>query len=515
MSNKKRFIIVVVLILFLSGTLLFLFNSSYAANVVEDIDYNSYIFDEIEELQDAATAYINQSGSTSTVTELCFQYLRRNRYNDTQWNALLGAIDGDFVDYVNNNYEIDIDDDDVIDDLTTHQNVDLIHLMAVLNVYYKYGDTASYGALTVSTDYSGWAGDLLTFLSEMYTYRSTHDLIGDSYQDYASMMLGTNTDSSFNMDDMYADLDALNLYKDSTNSLNNLANALRSYYDIKDTTYNYSNRIASSRYSIGGTEVIIKAKADELLKNNMVQAMLIPATAGQFSETDYTVVEQAFADYIMGKSLIYLETDTVNCVVGNIAEIEMVDRNLEIPKISMTEDICDVEVYNDVVYINPLEAGSTVITIKSNNEQASVTINATVTNVAPSITKDLDDEYKLANGVDSSITITATGTNNVYTWYIGSSKDGDFEKLGETRVGKYQFKPTMEMDGKYIKVSIMNKGNTAVTSKVAKLNVGNASIGDIVETGDLKLMIGILFIMIAFIINIAFYTVRASHVTEK
>lgn len=516
MGNKKRFIAVVVLILFLSGTLLFLFNSSYAANVVEDIDYNSYIFEEIEELQDAATAYINQTSSTSSVTELCFQYLRRNRYNDTQWNTLLGAIDGDFVDYVDDNYTIDIEDDDVIDDLTSHQDVDLIHLMAVLNVYYKYGETASYGALNVSTDYSGWAGDLLTFLSEIHTYRVNNSVTdNDLLQEYTSMMLGTNTDSSFNMEDMYADLDALNIYKDSTNSLNNLANALRSYYDIKDTTYNYSNRIASARYSIGGTETIVKAKADELLKNAMVQSMLIPATAGSFTDIDYTVVEQAFADYIMGKSLIYIESDSVNCKVGDIAEVEMVDRNLEVPIITMTEDICDVEVYNNVVYIKPLEAGSTVITIKSNNEQASVTINATVTNVAPSISKDLDDEYKLANGVNTSITIGATGTNNVYTWYIGNSKDGEFNKVAETKVGKYEFKPTMELDGKYIKVSIMNKGNTAVTSKVAKLNVGNASIGDIVETGDLKLMLGILFIMIAFIMNIAFYTIRASHVTEK
>ena len=70
------------------------------------------------------------------------------------------------------------------------------------------------------------------------------------------------------------------------------------------------------------------------------------------------------------------------------------------------------------------------------------------------------------------------------------------------------------MDGKYIKVSIMNKGNTAVTSKVAKLNVGNASIGDVVETGDLKLMIGILFIFMAFILNVAFYSIRASKITE-
>ena len=512
--NKKRFFAVTFLIVFLTGTLLYLFSTSYAVAVEDSIDFNEFLFSEIEELQDAANEYITETGSTASVNELCFQYLRRNRYNDLKWNTLLGAIDGDFVDYVDENYDLYLTDDDVIDDPTTHKEVDFVHLMVVLNVYYKYGDTASMSGVSVSSDYSGWAGDLLTFLSDMYTYRSTHDVTDELYLNYATMMLGTSTDSSFNSADMYADLDALNIYKDGTNSLTNLAVALRSYYDLRDTSYNYGNRVASARNSIGATEAIIKANANTLLRNTVVQGLLIPATAGQFTELDYNTVEQAFADYMMGKAFIYLEREDINVVVGDDAEIEMIEANLDSPKISMTEDICDVEVYNDSVFINPKEAGTTVVTIKSENETATANINVTVTNVAPSITKDLEDEYKLANGVESSITIGAGGTNNNYTWYIGNSKDGEFDKLGETKIGKYTFKPNMEMDGKYIKVSITNKGNTAVTSKVAKLNVGNASIGDIVETGDLKLMIGILFIFMAFILNIAFYSIRASKITE-
>lgn len=512
--NKKRFFAVTLLVVFLTGVLLYLFSSSYAITGFEDLDFNAYLFDEVEELQEAASEYITQSGSTSTVTELCFQYIRKGRYNDAKWNALLGAIDGDFVDYVDENYTIDLEDDDVIDDLSTHKDVDFVHLMAVLNVYYKYGDTASMSGMSVSSDYSGWAGDLLTFLSEMYTYRTTHDVVNDTYQEYASMMLGTSTDSSFNSADMYADLDALNIYKDSTNSLNNLANALRSYYDLKDTNYNYSNRVASARNSIGSDEAAIKSRADTLLKNTLVQNMLIPQTAGHFEDIDYTVVEQAFADYIMGKSLILVQYDSISGDVGEVLEVEMVEANLDSPKITMTEDICEVEIYNDFIYILPKKAGSTVITIKSENETASVDIAVTATNVAPAITKDLDNEYKFANGVDSTINISATGTNNIYTWYIGDSKDGEFTKLGETTIGKYTFKPKLDMDNKYIKVEIVNQGNDKVTSKVALLRVGNASVGDIVETGDLKLMIGILFIMIAFVLNIGFYTVRASKINE-
>ena len=112
--NKKRFFAVTLLVVLLTGVLLYLFSNSYAITGFEDLEFNAYLFDEVEELQGAASEYISQSGSTSTVTELCFQYIRRNRYNNAQWNALLGAIDGDFVDYVDENYTIDLEDDDVI-----------------------------------------------------------------------------------------------------------------------------------------------------------------------------------------------------------------------------------------------------------------------------------------------------------------------------------------------------------------------------------------------------------------
>ena len=515
MSYRKRLLSVFVLIIFLSGTLLFLFSSSYAARPEGVIDTNTVLFEQVNKLQKAAEDYISESSVTTGVTELCFQYLRRNRYNDTQWNTLLGSIDGDFVDFVNNhNYNISIADDSMIVDLTTHKKVDFIHMIAVLNCYYKYGNNANMGGVTVSTDYSGWAGDLLTFLSEIYAYRTTNTVTDtELLQKYAITLLGTNSDSSFGSADMYADLDALNIYKDSTNSLSNLTNALKNYYDTKSTNYHYGNRVASARNAIGTTEDAIKTKADSLLRNSMVQGMLIPETAGRFEDIDYQVVEQAFANYMMEKAYIIIEENVAQGVVGEADyEIEMIESNLNAPVISMTEDICDVEIYDDIIYIIAKEAGSTNITISSENKSTSVQIAYTSRNVAPVITKDLEEEYKFPSGVDSSITIDARGTNNNYIWYLGDTKDGEFKKIGETRVGKLDFKPNMEMNGKYIKVDIQNKGNSTVTSKVAMLHIGNASIGDVVETGDLKLMLGAFFIILAFILNVAYYTIRASHI---
>ena len=134
---------------------------------VSDNDDNSKIIGEVSLLENYAKEYISLNNVNISSSELVFQYIRRNRYNDNYWNTLLGTIDSNFVDYVSSKGGVDINDQSTIIDLDTYKDVDFIHLMAVLNCYYKYGDNVS---TLISSDYAGYGGDLLTFLEEILAY---------------------------------------------------------------------------------------------------------------------------------------------------------------------------------------------------------------------------------------------------------------------------------------------------------------------------------------------------------
>ena len=76
------------------------------------------------------------------------------------------------------------------------------------------------------------------------------------------------------------------------------------------------------------------------------------------------------------------------------------------------------------------------------------------------------------------------GTNNVYTWYIGDTKDGTFTKIGETNSPSFKLNPTADMNNKYIKCEVGNTGNSSVTTKVALLKVTDVTNGGNVNAGD-------------------------------
>lgn len=506
--KKSQFALLMwLVIIVIVGIGAFLFSNSMAAT---DND-NQRIISEVSKLEKLAKDYIQESGSTSDSTTLTLDYLRSMRYSDTQWNMLLGTPDAGFSTYVTENGGVDIQANDFLTDENTYKRTDFVHMIAVLDCYYKYGDSVRLnGVLDVSTDYSGWAGDLLTLTAEVYAYRTANSITDpDTLLDYAHSLLGTNKASSFDTNDAYGDLDAVNLYKYEEFDLSKLSESLNKYYVSKDSTVNYTNRVESSKTYIGSDETAIKTKANALLRNTIVQQYLIPTAAGHLEDIDYNTMTQAFADYMLQKPYLEITSNTGNGVVGSEdISVQLYESNLGVPVISMTKDICDVEVLNDILYIKPTNAGTTVITISSFNNRESVTYTLTATNVAPAITKQLESEYTLSSGVESSISLTANGTNNTYTWYMADTADGDYSRLGVTAIPTYKFTPTMDMDGKYIKCIISNEGNTDVESTPALIHVKNVTLGDIVGTGDMTLVLGLSLIFMVICANIFVYSVR-------
>lgn len=505
--NKKVVIVFFILLLVLSFSIYKIFGNSYAVSDNE----NEKLFSEVAKLERYAKEYISLNGSSLTSTELTFQYLRRNRYNDTKWNTLLGVIDNEFVTYVDSKGGIDIESHDSIIESKTFKNIDFIHLIAVLNCYYKYGDTVKLmGIYDVSSDYSGWAGDLLTYLEEITNYRINNSITEkNTLLDYSNSLLGTKRDSSFSSEDIYADLDAINLYKSNDLDLSNLSEALTKYYYTEESNFNYLNRVASSRNYIGTDAASIKTKALTMLKNSVVQNFLVNGLAAKVTDLDYEVVADSFVNYMLEKPYLEISSQRGTAVVGDPdIRVELIESNLGVPQIILSKDICDVDIINDIMYIKPILAGTTIITIKSANSLAEVTYELTSSNVAPSITKDLDEEYNFSSGVESNISFITGGTNNTYKWYLGNTKDGDFKEIGTTSTSSFNLKPKVEMNGKYLKCVISNEGNTSVTSRVALLNVKNISLGEIVNTGDITLEVAIAIIILVVSLNIGVYVIR-------
>ena len=481
---------------------------------VSDNDDNSKIIGEVSLLEDYAKEYISLNNVTTSSSELVFQYIRRNRYNDSYWNTLLGTIDSDFVDFVSSKDGIDINDQSTIIDLDTYKDVDFVHLMAVLNCYYKYGDNVS---ALISSDYAGYGGDLLTFLEEMTNYRINNSITDrDTLVNYAISLIGTNRNSTFDSSDMYADLDAINIYKSSDIDLENISEALEKYYILASSNYNYKNRVSSARAYIGESETALKEKAYSLMQNTMVQSMLVPSLSSKVTALDYEVVSESFANYMLEKPYLVASSTSGSMTVGDrTITVQLYESNLGLPKITLSHEICEVEIVDDVMYITATNAGNTVITVSSSNGLASINYSLTSTNVAPSIITNLSKEYDFFSEMDSSISIEALGTNNTYTWYISDSIDGEFTKLGVTVTPKYTFKPTMDYDKKYIKCVISNEGNDSVVSNIALLRIKNVSLGDIVNTGDITLMLAFSITFLVISANFLMYVLRKKELIVK
>jgi hypothetical protein len=198
---------------------------------------NDDLLDRVDRLEGLAEEYIMERQIDANATELCLQYLRKDRYNNEKWQGLMGPVDGTFVAYVEeHDPELKFSTHEVLYDLGTNRAIDFIHMAAVLNSYVRYGDTISLVVSNISTDYAGWAGDLLTFLEEIVNYRienqpdaeTLEDETEEEYeeriakvQEYAISLLGTNKESTMSGSDILADFDAHNMYHDSTVNISN------------------------------------------------------------------------------------------------------------------------------------------------------------------------------------------------------------------------------------------------------------------------------------------------------
>lgn len=469
---------------------------------------NEKLFNKIKKLEELANSYIKDNNLNYNSVELCLQYLRRDRYNDEKWRSLLGPVDADFVDYVTTNgTDLEFSDYEIIYDIETGRVIDFIHFVASLNSYIRYGSDIKLVITTLSTDYAGIAGDLLMFLEEVTNYRIENNMDDVSkYQVYVNSLLGTNDKSNLDSNDMYADIDAYNIYHGSdTKVKTNLYDALIAYYDNADSENNTNNRLTKFKTYMGDTEEAITNKVKDYLSNETIRKLFIPNTSDKVTEWDIGVVATAMYKYLNSDMYIKLESNLGETTVGKDIEVKIIENHLNNASIKIEpKDLATAKINGEYLVITPKDAGEVKIILSDSNGTVSDTYVANIKNIEPKIEKSLDANYYLQLNVDTTFYIKASGTNNIYTWYIGDSANGDFTVLSETTNPNYVLTPSEYMNGKYIKCGVRNNGNEEVFTNVTILSVDGKNTV-VKESGSYIFVIILVVIIVLGIIAIFIY----------
>lgn len=186
---------------------------------------NVPFFNQIDEIYSFAIQYTN--GKTSYANILLCQYLRERapKYTGWKWGELAGVINYDFIEKVDKHlggtpalYSLHDPKFGI-----THE---VEHLGATLNAILNRVDEKD-----ILSDFMGWLGDFLTVASDSVgavnegEYASVYDAAFDLIANK------DDTISQFSLQDLLADVDALNIASKAIDTTLPLNELLREYYD--------------------------------------------------------------------------------------------------------------------------------------------------------------------------------------------------------------------------------------------------------------------------------------------
>ncbi len=491
---------------------------SYASYTKVNPDaLNEKVFVKLEKVYNLAVEFL-KTNSGSTPDQLTMQYIRLDKYNNMYWNALLDPmsmlnpsapnINKNFSNYVKEkDPSLTFGDADDLIDETSHRKIDFVHLIVALLTYTKYdviGPT-TYMGQSFDTNYAGWAGDLVTVLEEIVIYRSSHPSATDAeIRNQINKLIATNGPSTMDGADTLADLDAINIYN-KIKSGTAFMTALRSYYkDNSGSGNNSANRLETVRKSIGGNESALELYTKNLLslESGKLGGMMNNSNnASSVNAADVNVIADEFAAYVFGKAHVEISETSGSTKVGTKIKLNILEKNASETAIyKYDKNVVKVVVRNSIMYLEPVNMGTTKVEVYNGNTLLD-TYTITVTNVAPSVKQDLNIDYNLVQGLKNTIGFYANGTNNVYTWYISDTEDGEYKVLDTTDKPSLKFIPTIDMNGKYIKCGIKNNGHTEVFTKVNKIKVVDKGV---VNTSDTSLFVAGAIVVLVIIANLVF-----------
>ncbi len=208
-------------------------NSEESEKKIENINQgiNGKVFANIRKLEVLAKKYKKENKENEdSVSLLVAKYLRcsNKNYQSAEWNMLAGYPDEGFEEYVNKNAKKSLAsfrDDAVLVDPATGDDIEFSHLMASVNLAIRQEKLKEEDEnLEPYLDYGSWGGDLLQLCREI----KNAGISSDEWEEEMVSRIG-NKNSSFNKDDLYADLDACNMQSFFEREMS-LSEAFYSYY---------------------------------------------------------------------------------------------------------------------------------------------------------------------------------------------------------------------------------------------------------------------------------------------
>lgn len=219
----------------------------------EDLKYSrdmAILIKNLDRLEKLATKYAGNTKSSTYMnlykkTWLVPFYIRRLKYNSNNYNVITGN-DSNFVTYVANNASN-------LKTYFTNKNsfivngdtIDLKHMMASLagNIY---NTDWTYNLAYYESEYDclvSWAGDLHEFLE----YNILKSDVKSQYGSFgaATYELLGNSSTRFSLDDIYADVDTWNIYKNLQGNINLTVTEVFDKYYSGTSSRNYKNRFKS------------------------------------------------------------------------------------------------------------------------------------------------------------------------------------------------------------------------------------------------------------------------------
>ena len=283
----------------------------------EPFDYqlNDLLCYNISKLNDLAMTYKNQNkynaGEYNTEVEawLTFMFIRQfsSSYIGGNWNGTGKAIDTGFVNYVKaEDAELYAYFENKTDYYATAsgETGDLYHLAATATGYIynsDFGDGFQFGLMTEYhiNNLSGWAGDLQTAMNDaMVITNKSNDY--NVFKEAMLNLIGYDAEANdvyagyshtFDMDDVYADLDAYNMYKLLKNG-KTMEEALNNYY--KD---GYQKRY--TEFTNNWSEAKVKDITYTYTKNKYKGVIRWPLFKYDFKANQSKAARDAFAEFVL------------------------------------------------------------------------------------------------------------------------------------------------------------------------------------------------------------------------
>lgn len=199
------------------------------------------IADNIQKIFDKALEYTNNNINRSNL--LTAQYIRQlnSSYKGTLWDQVGGELDSNFIQSINSAYpnmNFTFYDSITIDNKFI--KYDITHFCATLSaLLYEYGDGNQQSLDNLSNLYAGWAGDTLSFSSDIKSAEDKGETNLLSWSQNNICKFG----SKFSRSDYCADIDAINISKKIKTGISFPA-AFQSYFK---TSANNDNPEASRR----------------------------------------------------------------------------------------------------------------------------------------------------------------------------------------------------------------------------------------------------------------------------